>query len=111
MKNGYHGKILHVDLTDERQWIETLDDQIYRTYLGGSALSSYFLLRDLKPGIDPLGPKAQRPVPDPNRTFASRPGGGVLQLRLGNLSGLCGGCRRPPHFESGRIGAPADGSD
>ncbi len=56
MRNGHNGKILHVDLTEGRWWAEELDDLIYRTYLGGSALSSYFLLRDLKPGVDPLGP-------------------------------------------------------
>ena len=56
MRNGYNGEILHVDLTEGRWWAEELDDRIYRTYLGGSALSSYFLLRDLMPGVDPLGP-------------------------------------------------------
>lgn len=56
MSSGYSGKILHVDLTEERSWTEQLDDQVYRAYLGGSALSSYLLLRDLKPGVNPLGP-------------------------------------------------------
>jgi aldehyde:ferredoxin oxidoreductase len=56
MRNGYNGKILHVDLTESRCWVEEPHELIYRTYLGGSALSSYFLLRDLKPGVDPLGP-------------------------------------------------------
>lgn len=56
MSNGYHGKILHVDLSEGRWWSETLDELIYRRYLGGSALCSYFMLRDLKPGVDPLGP-------------------------------------------------------
>lgn len=56
MRNGYNGKILHVDLAEGRWWTEELDDLIYRKYLGGSALASYFLLRDLKPGVDPLGP-------------------------------------------------------
>jgi aldehyde:ferredoxin oxidoreductase len=55
MRNGYNGKILYVDLTESRWWVEEPDELIYRTYLGGSALSSYFLLRDLKPGMDPLG--------------------------------------------------------
>lgn len=55
MRNGYNGTILHVDLTESRWWVEEPDELIYRTYLGGSALSSYFLLRDLKPGVDPLG--------------------------------------------------------
>ena len=56
MSKGYPGKILHVDLSEERTWVEEPEDLIYRRYLGGSALSSYFLLRDLKPGTDPLGP-------------------------------------------------------
>jgi aldehyde:ferredoxin oxidoreductase len=56
MQNSYNGKILHVDLTDSRWWVEEPGDLVYRTYLGGSALSSYFLLRDLKPRVDPLGP-------------------------------------------------------
>ncbi|MFN2200285.1 MAG: aldehyde ferredoxin oxidoreductase N-terminal domain-containing protein, partial [Caldilineaceae bacterium] len=56
MSTSYNGKILHVDLTDQRTWIEEPDEVIYRKYLGGSALSSYFLLRDLPIGVDPLGP-------------------------------------------------------
>ncbi|HID87440.1 MAG TPA: aldehyde ferredoxin oxidoreductase [Anaerolineae bacterium] len=56
MRNGYNGRILHVDLTEGRWWAEELDDRIYRTHLGGGALSLYFLLRDLTPGVDPLGP-------------------------------------------------------
>jgi aldehyde:ferredoxin oxidoreductase len=53
----YHGKILHVDLSEGRQWVEEPGESVYRKYLGGSALGAYLLLRDLKPGIDPLGPQ------------------------------------------------------
>lgn len=56
MPTSYNGKILHVDLSDQRWWTEEPEEVIYRKYLGGSALSSYFLLRDLPPGVDPLGP-------------------------------------------------------
>jgi len=56
MAHSYNGKILHVDLTEGRSWVEEPDEIIYRKYLGGGALSTYFMLRDLKPGIDPLGP-------------------------------------------------------
>ena len=56
MPTSYNGKILHVDLSEQRTWTEELEELIYRKYLGGSALSSYFLLRDLPPGVDPLGP-------------------------------------------------------
>lgn len=56
MPNSYSGKILHVDLTAEKWWVEELPESIYRKYLGGGALATYFMLRDMKPGIDPLGP-------------------------------------------------------
>jgi aldehyde:ferredoxin oxidoreductase len=56
MRSGYNGRILHINLTEERWWTEELGDLIYRKYLGGSALSSYFLLRELEPGVEPLGP-------------------------------------------------------
>ncbi|NOZ48893.1 MAG: aldehyde ferredoxin oxidoreductase family protein [Chloroflexi bacterium] len=54
---GTHGKILHVDLTSGQLRIETPDDYIYRTLIGGRALIAYLLLRDLPPGTDPLGPE------------------------------------------------------
>ncbi|MEZ4675508.1 MAG: aldehyde ferredoxin oxidoreductase family protein [Caldilineaceae bacterium] len=57
MAQSYNGKILHVDLADGKTWIEELSEQIYRRYLGGGALATYFMLRDMKPGIDPLGPE------------------------------------------------------
>ena len=56
MHYGYNGKILHVDLTDERWWVEEPDENVYRAYLGGSSLSSYYLLKYLKSGVDALGP-------------------------------------------------------
>lgn len=57
MPQSYNGKILHVDLTDGRSWVEEPDELVYRKYLGGGALSTYFMLRDIKPGVDPLGPE------------------------------------------------------
>jgi aldehyde:ferredoxin oxidoreductase len=56
MADSYHGKILHVDLTDPRTWVEELPPLTYRKYLGGGALATYFLLRDLPAGIEPLSP-------------------------------------------------------
>lgn len=57
MSTSYHGKILHVNLSDRSQWVEEPGETVYRKYLGGSALGAYLLLRDLKPGVDPLGPE------------------------------------------------------
>ena len=57
MPYGYNGKILHVDLTDRTSWVETPDEVFYRTYMGGGCLGAYYLLKETKPGIDPLGPE------------------------------------------------------
>lgn len=56
MADSYHGKILHVDLADTRTWVEELPPLTYRKYLGGGALATYFLLRDLPAGVEPLSP-------------------------------------------------------
>jgi aldehyde:ferredoxin oxidoreductase len=56
MPSGYHGKILRVDLTEKKCWTEDVPDKLWRKYLGGSAMCSHFLLRELKPGVDPLSP-------------------------------------------------------
>ncbi len=53
---GYTGKILRVNLSDKSISIEEPDDKFYRRYFGGTALIGYYLLKELKPGIDPLGP-------------------------------------------------------
>jgi aldehyde:ferredoxin oxidoreductase len=50
------GKLLHVDLTTRQTRVEELSETTMRKYLGGGALASHILLRDLRPGVDPLGP-------------------------------------------------------
>ncbi len=57
MAYGFTGRVLRVDLTERRIWVEEPDESVYRTYLGGSALALYYLLKELKPGVDPLGPQ------------------------------------------------------
>ena len=54
---GVWGKILHVNLTDGRSWIEQLPDGVYLRLVGGRARAAYLLLRDLPAGADPLGPE------------------------------------------------------
>ena len=54
MPFGYNGKILHVNLADSSWAIEEPGEKWYRTYVGGSALTAYYLLKHLKPGVDPL---------------------------------------------------------
>src|SRR3989442_811529 len=49
-------KILHVDVTIRTHRTEEILEATYRKYLVGGALAAHLLLRDLKPGADPLGP-------------------------------------------------------
>jgi aldehyde:ferredoxin oxidoreductase len=54
---GYAGKILHVDLTTGTLDVEQPSEELYRTYLGGSALGLYYLLKNTPGGADPYGPE------------------------------------------------------
>lgn len=56
MAYGYHGNILHVDLTRGTLETEHPPEVFYRTYMGGSALGLHYLLRFTPAQADPLGP-------------------------------------------------------
>lgn len=57
MPFGYCRQILRVDLSTGKIEISSPGENWYRTYLGGGALASALLLRELPPGINPLGPE------------------------------------------------------
>lgn len=54
---GFTGKILHVNLTTGHIEIEQPPEDFYRTYWGGSAMGTYYLLKHTPAGADPLGPE------------------------------------------------------
>ena len=56
MAQGVTGKVLHVDSTTRQTRIEEPNDLFYRRYLGGAGFVGYYLLKEMKPGIDPLSP-------------------------------------------------------
>jgi aldehyde:ferredoxin oxidoreductase len=49
-------RLLHVDLASRQTRVEELPETLLRKYLGGGALACHLLLRDMAPGVDPLGP-------------------------------------------------------
>ena len=57
MPHGYLGRILRVNLSKDKLSVECPDEIFYRRYLGGEGFVAYFLLKELEPGIDPLGPE------------------------------------------------------
>lgn len=56
MSGGYVGRVLLVDLTSGSTEEETLSEETYRGFLGGSGLGVRMLYEHVKPNVDPLGP-------------------------------------------------------
>ena len=54
---GYWDRILHVDLTARRTWVESLGDDWFRKFGGGRGLIAHYLLTAVPAGADPLGPE------------------------------------------------------
>jgi len=57
MPHGYTGNILRTDLSSGRLSIEEPSDSFYRQYFGGEGFVGYFLLTEVPPRVDPLGPQ------------------------------------------------------
>ncbi|MCR4424996.1 MAG: aldehyde ferredoxin oxidoreductase family protein [Firmicutes bacterium] len=57
MSYGYVGRVLRVDLTSRTLALEQPGDLIWRQYPGGSSLALHYLMSELSPGVDPLGPE------------------------------------------------------
>jgi len=56
MSFGYTGKILRVNLTTRKTSVDEHDERFYRTYMGGRCIGAYYLLKEVPPNVDPLGP-------------------------------------------------------
>jgi len=55
---GHLGKVLFVDLTEQRHWVEDVDESVYRAYLGGYGLGAWLMWKHFPAGTDPLAPEA-----------------------------------------------------
>ena len=56
MSYGYWGRVLRVDLSEGRIWVEEPGDEVSRSYLGGSARARCSLPPANQPAVAPLGP-------------------------------------------------------
>ena len=56
MASEFTGRILHVNLTTGMVEVESPPESFYRTYLGGSAMGLYYILKGMQPGTDGLDP-------------------------------------------------------
>lgn len=55
-QGGYFGKILDIDLTSGKSSVRTLDEAMYRKFLGGTGLATYFMYTEIPKNTDPLAP-------------------------------------------------------
>ncbi|MCJ2532915.1 MAG: aldehyde ferredoxin oxidoreductase, partial [Candidatus Thermoplasmatota archaeon] len=56
MPTGYTGKILRVDLTNDKVAVEPTNMEWAKQFIGGKGLGAKYLYEELKPGTDPLSP-------------------------------------------------------
>jgi aldehyde:ferredoxin oxidoreductase len=89
MPYGYPGRILRLDLSESKIWIEELDEATYRGYLGGSSLALHYLLKGLSPGADPLGP--ENLLIFASSVLSGTPGPGLSRYTVAAKSPLTGG--------------------
>ena len=68
---GYHGKILHIDLTNRKTWTEEKSESWYKMYIGGVSMAARLLWENIEPGCDPLSPG--NPICIANGIFSGTP--------------------------------------
>jgi aldehyde:ferredoxin oxidoreductase len=83
--NGYAGKILRVNLSNNNIAIEEIGESFCRKYLGGAGFIAYYLLRELPQGVDSLGPENKL-------IFATGP---LTGIRLSGCARHCVGAKSP----------------
>lgn len=79
--NGYAGKLLYVDLTNNEIKIEPIDMELVKAFIGGVGLNNRLAYDIIEPGVDPLspdnpiilgtGPFAGTPIPGAGKVFAT----------------------------------------
>ncbi|HEY60453.1 MAG TPA: aldehyde ferredoxin oxidoreductase family protein [Anaerolineae bacterium] len=68
---GYHGKFLHIDLTERKHWIEEKPEEWYKIYIGGVSMATRLCWENIKVGCDPYSP--DNPICFANGVFAGTP--------------------------------------
>jgi aldehyde:ferredoxin oxidoreductase len=89
MSGGFSNKILRVDLGSQEISVEQPGELFFRTYFGGWGLIAHYLLKEVGPGTDPLGPE-NRLIFAPG-VVTGAPIAGSGRHAVGALSPLTGG--------------------
>jgi len=77
--DGFHNKVLHIDISQRSFEEEIIEDEVYRELLGGKGLGTHLLLNNTKAGINPFSAEnviifATGPVTDTKVLGSSRYG-------------------------------------
>ncbi|MFC2012693.1 aldehyde ferredoxin oxidoreductase family protein [Chloroflexota bacterium] len=89
MINGYNGEILRVNLTQGEITVDKPSPEFYRQYMGGRAMTCYYLLKEVPAGTDALAPENKMIFATGPVTGA--PVGGCGRNSVGAKSPLTGG--------------------
>lgn len=54
---SFFGKILHIDLTKRKSWVEEKSEEFLKKYVGGVSLATRLAYDNIPKGADPLGPE------------------------------------------------------
>ena len=79
-RHGTHGRVLHADLSTKRFHVETLDEDVYRRFLGGYGLGAYLMWKHFPAGTDALAPEACFAIVSGLLTGARTPFSGRIQI-------------------------------
>lgn len=89
MKHGYAGKILYLDLSNERVYERDLPSNLVEDYLGGRGFVARLLYEEVPKRVHPLGPKNQIVISTGPLTGHFLPGSG--KTHFGAISPATGG--------------------
>ncbi len=89
MPYGYYGRTLRVNLSNGAISVDEHDENWYRRFMGGAAMSAYYLMKELAPGVDPLGPD-NKLVLFPG-VITGIPVSGTARMSVGAKSPMTGG--------------------
>ncbi|MBC7263387.1 MAG: aldehyde ferredoxin oxidoreductase family protein [Chloroflexi bacterium] len=53
---SYTGRILHIDLTTKKSWVQHIHEDFLKKYVGGVGLATRLAYDNTPKGVDPLGP-------------------------------------------------------
>ena len=87
--SGYCGRIIRINLNNNKIDIEEKDDAFYRRYIGGKGIIAYYLLKELPLNINPL--QSENLLIFAAGVLTGAPVAGMSRFAVGAKSPLTGG--------------------